>query len=54
MRKTGAEMPVNLVYKEHMLSHLRIQSFLYASGMQSPYLQYEAGHSLILIAHLSF
>ena len=35
MQKASAEMPGNLVHREHMLSRLGMQSFLYASGVKT-------------------
>ena len=54
MQKTSVEISVNLVHREHMLSHLGMQFFIYTSGVINPAYKHEVGYSLVPIAHLSF
>ena len=55
MQKTGAEMPADLVSREHMLSHLGMQSFPLTLGIKKALPpRYETDCPLILIAYLSF
>jgi hypothetical protein len=55
MQKIGAEMPTDLVSREHMLSHLGMQSFPLTSGIKKALPpRHETDDPLILIASLSF